>query len=37
VNGKNMTHRFSKNVFALTMFFPFALAFQAQKEPEGST
>ena len=33
----NQTHRFSKNVFALTMFFPIALAFHAQKEPEGST
>lgn len=32
-----MTYRFSKNVFALTMFFPIALAFHAQNDPEGST
>ena len=32
-----MTHRFSRNVFALVIFFPIALAFQAQKEPDGST
>lgn len=32
-----MTDRFSKNVFALTMFLPIALAFQAQNEPDGST
>ncbi len=31
------THRFSRNVFAFTMFFPIALAFHAQNEPEGST
>jgi hypothetical protein len=31
------THRFSRKVFALTMFLPIALAFHAQKEPEGST
>lgn len=30
-------YRFSKNVFAFTMFFPIALAFHAQYEPEGST
>jgi hypothetical protein len=32
-----MAHRFSRNVFALVIFFPIALAFQAQKEPDGST
>ena len=31
------TYRFSRNVFALTMFLPIALAFHAQKEPDGST
>lgn len=31
------THRFSRNVFALTWFLPIALAFHAQKEPDGST
>ena len=31
------TYRFSRNVFALTMFFPIALAFHAQKDPDGST
>lgn len=31
------THRFSRNVFALTWFLPIALAFHAQNEPEGST
>jgi uncharacterized membrane protein len=31
------TNRFSKKVFALTMFLPIALAFHAQNEPEGST
>ena len=30
-------NRFSKNVFAFTMFFPIALAFQAQYDPDGST
>jgi hypothetical protein len=32
-----MTHRFSRKVFALVIFLPIALAFHAQKEPEGST
>ena len=31
------THRFSRKVFALTWFLPIALAFHAQKEPDGST
>jgi hypothetical protein len=30
------TYLFSKKVFALLMFFPMALAFHAQKLPEGS-
>jgi hypothetical protein len=32
-----MAHRFSRKVFAFVMFFPIALAFHAQKEPDGST
>jgi hypothetical protein len=32
-----MAHRFSRNVFALVIFLPIALAFHAQKEPDGST
>lgn len=30
-------YRFSRNVFALTIFLPIALAFHAQNEPDGST
>ena len=33
----SLPHLFSKNVFAFTIFFPIALAFHAQNEPEGST
>src|SRR6185437_931004 len=33
----NVTHRFSRNVFALTMFFPIVDAFHAQYDPDGST
>jgi hypothetical protein len=35
--SKLIAHRFSRKVFALVIFFPIALAFHAQKEPEGST
>jgi len=31
------TNRFSRKVFAFIMFLPIALAFHAQKDPEGST
>lgn len=31
------TYRFSRNVFALTIFLPMALAFHAQNDPDGST
>jgi hypothetical protein len=34
---KEGTRRFSKKVLAFTIFFPIALAFQAQNDPEGST
>jgi hypothetical protein len=37
IDTPHKPHRFSKNVLALTMFFPIALAFHAQKDPEGST
>ena len=33
---KQQAYLFSKKVFALLMFLPIALAFQAQKLPEGS-
>ena len=32
-----ITNRFSRKVLALTIFFPIALAFHAQKDPDGST
>jgi len=32
-----ISYLFSKKVFAFTIFFPIALAFQAQKDPDGST
>ena len=34
---KLKTDRFSKKVFALIIFFPMALAFHAQNDPDGST
>jgi hypothetical protein len=36
VPPESTTYLFSKKVFALLIFFPMALAFHAQKLPEGS-
>ena len=37
LSAARRTYRFSRNVLAFTMPLPIALAFHAQKDPEGST